>query len=57
MHKDCERCGVFGWCNEDGICSDCLMEEYDEQEEETEEGEAEDTGGASVKKTQNKERL
>jgi hypothetical protein len=45
MHRDCDRCGVFGWCNEEGICNDCLLEEHEgeqDREEEAKETEEEE---------------
>lgn len=27
MHRDCDRCGVFGQCDAEGICADCRYEE------------------------------
>lgn len=43
MHQDCDRCGVFGTCNNEGVCNDCRMEEVgDEQEREKEVEEAQE---------------
>jgi hypothetical protein len=33
VYKDCERCGVFGAVDDDGVCFDCIAEDNDEQEE------------------------
>ena len=36
MRQDCEICGEFAICNEDGICADCKLEGHgDETTEET----------------------
>ena len=42
MFKECELCGVFGNCNNEGICNDCLLEEDMMDDEEDEEEEYED---------------
>jgi hypothetical protein len=44
MHQDCDRCGVFGPCDKEGICYDCRVEEQYEQdgEEEAEEAQKEE---------------
>lgn len=37
MHQDCDRCGVFGSCDDEGICTDCRYEERGDEQERTEE--------------------
>ena len=39
MHQDCDRCGVFGPCDKEGICVDCRAEEVDDEQERTQEAE------------------
>jgi hypothetical protein len=43
MRQDCESCGDFVECDEDGICADCRLEGHgDETTEETEKEETEE---------------
>lgn len=44
MNQDCVKCGCFGQCDSNGVCTDCLFEEFeDEQWEEYEQDGEEET--------------
>ena len=36
MWSDCDRCGEFAQCDEEGICTQCRAEEEDDSEQEGE---------------------
>lgn len=36
-HQECDKCGVFGPCNKEGICNDCIFEEYEDEEDQEDE--------------------
>lgn len=36
MRRECEICGIFDICNEEGICNHCLLEELDLDEDDEE---------------------
>lgn len=44
MHQECDRCGVYASCNKDGICNDCLVEEFEDGEDREEEEETPEEG-------------